>query len=261
MALRMEFREEEMLEMTEMVADDLMDGAEEERDGGDGGGSVLGKSSRVGLLTMKGREWSQRQGEPLKWYERFSVYYLPLELGNRSLARAYKVYSGKPQPAAPPDWYDARDRWDWEARANAYDIARTEQRQEMLDTVGLAIEDEIKDALLIALRASVNRIEGLVLDSNSEEMDVKTAMASIPRLARELQDVYGVGKKAGVAKSVEDFLLALPKGLGQRVMVYIDQRQQAQLPANTRGEVVDGKATELKPARLVAKSKRDSKLI
>ena len=254
MALRMEFREEEMLEMTEMVADDLMDGAE-------GTGGVLEKKSRVGLLTMKGQPWSQKQGETLLWYERFSVYYLPLELGNRSVARAYKIWTGKPQPAAPPDWYDARDRWDWVARANAYDVVRTEQRQEMLDTVGLAIEDEIKDALLIALRASVNRIEGLVLDSSSKEMDVKTAMASIPRLARELQDVYGVGKKAGVAKSVEDFLLALPKGLGQRVMVYIDQRQQAQLPANTRGEIVEGTVNELKPARLVAKSKRDTKLI
>ena len=240
-----------MAEMTVEMGEKLI---EREREGGDGG--ILGAKSRVGLLTMEGVPWSQQENETLKWYERFSVYWLPLEIGNRSVAKAYALYSGKPQPAAPPDWYDMRKKWDWDGRAAAYDVARTDQRKEMLDSVGVAIEDEIKEALLIALRAAVKRVSAIELEG-AEGLDVKTAMGAIPRMAKELQDIYGVGKKAGATRSIEELLSGLPKGLGQRVMIYIDQRQQAQLPANTRGEIVEGEVREVE----VAKSKRDKKLI
>jgi len=241
-----------MAAMTEEVGERLM---EKERDAGDNG--ILGAKSRVRLLTMEGMPWSQQENETLKWYERFSVYYLPLELGNRSIAKAYALYSGKPQPAAPPDWYEMRRKWDWEGRAAAYDVARTEQRKEMIDGVGIAIEDEIKEALLIALRAAVKRISAIELEG-ADGLDVKTAMGAIPRMAKELQDIYGVGKKAGATRSIEELLSGLPKGLGQRVMIYIDQRQQAQLPANARGEIVEGEARVVDD---VALSKRDKKLI
>ncbi len=251
--MRVKFREEKMAAMTEEMGEKLMEN-EEER----GGNGLLGKKGRVRLLTMAGVAWSQMENETLKWYERFSVYYLPLEIGNRSVAKAYALYSGKPQPAAPPDWYRMRKKWDWEGRAAAYDIARTDQRKEMLDDVGLAIEDEIKGALLIGLRAAVERIERIG-EKGITDMDTKTAMAAIPRLAKELQDVYGVGKKAGATKSIEGFLAALPKALAQGVMLYIERSQQAQLPANTRGDIVEGKVVKLEPARLV--KKRENKLI
>lgn len=240
-----------MAEMTEEMGAMLING---EREKGDNG--VLGAKSRVGLLTMEDVPWSQKENESLLWYERFSVYWLPLELGNRSVAKAYALWSGKPQPAAPPDWYKMRKKWDWDGRAAAYDVARNEQRREMLDSVGVAIEDEIKGALLLALRAAVQRIEKIELEG-ADGLDVKTAMAAIPRMARELQDIYGVGKKAGATRSLEELLAGFPKGLNQRIFLYIDQRNQAQLPANTRGEIVDGEARVVETAR----SKRDTKLI
>ena len=206
---------------------------------------------------MEGVPWSQQENESLKWYERFSVYYLPLEIGNRSIAKAYALYSGKPQPAAPPDWYTMREKFDWFGRAAAYDVARTEQRKEMIDGVGLAIEDEIKEGLLIALRAAVKRIAAIELEG-ADGLDVKTAMSAIPRMAKELQDIYGVGKKAGATRSIEEVLSALPKGLVQNLFFMIDQRNQAQLPANTRGEIVEGEAREVEDVVL---SKRDTKLI
>jgi len=248
--MRIAYREAKMAEMTEEMGERLM---EKEREAGDNG--ILGAKSRVGLLTMKGMPWSQQENESMLWYDRFSIHYLPLEIGNRSIAKAYSLHCGKQQSAAPPDWYTMRKKWDWFGRAAAYDVARNEQRREMLDSVGVAIEDEIKEALLIGLRAAVERIESI--EYGASGLDVKTAMGAIPRMAKELQDIYGVGKKAGATRSIEELLAGLPKGLGQRVMIYIDQRQQAQLPANVRGEIVEGEVREVD----VVLSKRDKKLI
>ena len=252
MALRMAFREDKVSEMAEEMADTVMAGTDD--------GGVLGKGARVRLLTMDGQAWSQRQGEELKWYDRFSVYYLPLDLNNRSLARAYGLYSGKSQPAAPPDWYKELRKNDWIERAEAYDMARSQQRREMLDSIGEEIEDEIKEALLIGLRASVWRVEA-INNKGVPDMDIKTAMSAIPRLAKELQDIYGVGKKAGATKHVEEILSLLPLGIQQKVMIIIDQRQQAQLPANTRGDIVEGEVRELEPARVVSARKGKNKQI
>ena len=124
----------------------------------------------------------------------------------------------------------------------------------------VAIEDEIKEALLIGLRAAVNRIE-IIGEKGVADLDVKTAMSAIPRLAKELQDIYGVGKKAGATKHVEEILSLLPLGIQQKVMIIIDQRQQAQLPANTRGEIIDGEVRELEPARVVSARKGKNKQI
>ena len=128
----------------------------------------------------------------------------------------------------------------------------------MLDSIGEEIEDEIKESLLIGLRAAVSRIESI--EYGESGLDVKTAMSAIPRLAKELQDIYGVGKKAGATRQAEDILALLPLGIQQKVMIIIDQRQQAQLPANTRGEIVEGEVKELEPAR-VRKKKGKNKQI
>ena len=128
----------------------------------------------------------------------------------------------------------------------------------MLDTIGEEIEDEIKESLLLGLRAAVARIEAI--EYGESGLDVKTAMSAIPRLAKELQDIYGVGKKAGSAKHVEEILAALPLGIAQKVMQLVDQRQQAQLPTNTRGEIIDGEVRELEPVRMSRKKSKNKQI-
>ena len=54
---------------------------------------------------------------------------------------------------------------------------------------------------------------------------------------------------------MEEILSLLPLGIQQKVMIIIDQRQQAQLPANTRGEIIEGEVRELEPARVVSARK------
>ena len=58
MALRMAFREDKVSEMADEMAEKVMEGMDD--------GSVLGKGSRVRLLTLPGQAWSQRVGEELK---------------------------------------------------------------------------------------------------------------------------------------------------------------------------------------------------
>jgi len=198
----------------------------------------LDQSARVGLLSMKGKPWSQQENEPLMWYERFIIYYLPLEMGNRGVAQAAKLCT-KSQYVSPT-WYAARDKYDWERRAAAYDKARLTHRREMIDTVDLAVEDEIKKALLVALRAAVDK----VVETDTAEIDIKTALATIPRIAKELQDVYGVGSKAGARQNIEALMAAFPRDLTQKILLVVERRQQAALPGSEKvmdsGDIVDG---------------------
>jgi len=87
------------------------------------------------VLTMPGMPWSQMENEPLNWYDRFSTYYLPLGIHERSMAEAYRIYSGNNRRQAPPDWYKTSREWDWEGRAEAYDQLKLEQRQDMLGDI------------------------------------------------------------------------------------------------------------------------------
>jgi len=199
------------------------------------------------VLTMPGMPWSQMENEPLNWYDRFSTYYLPLGIHERSMAEAYRIYSGNNRRQAPPDWYKTSREWDWEGRAEAYDQLKLEQRQDMLGDIEQEIEDEIKGALLSGLRAAVQRVESI--EPGSPDLDVRTAMSAIPRFAKELQNLYGVGAKAGANRAIEDLLKALPMDMAQRVMIRIEQMQQEQLPHVIRAQdddkIIDGEVKRI----------------
>jgi len=247
MSLHIDVKGEEMDKLGAEIAEELLESKKDD--------DVFNGRKRVALLTQKDAPWSQMEDEPTLWYERFAIYYLPLEQGNRSITRAYNTYAGLNVAAAPRPWYTARDKYKWEERAEAYDRARTRQRQELLEKVDVAIEDEIKNSLLVALRAAVHKVEAA-----PDDLDIRTAINAIPRLVNEIQNVYGVGSRVGATKSIEDLLKALPKGLTQKVMIYIDKRQQTQqLPDTKRdqslsNDVIDGKIVEGKTVALPAKT-------
>jgi len=211
-----------------------------------------GENDQVVLLRKTGEQWSQREDEPLNWYDRFSSYYLPLGIHNRSVAKAYRLYTGMDRPQAPPDWYRISREWEWEDRAAAYDHAKLELRQDMLEGIEKDIEEELKGALLTGLRAAVHRIDKISTGPESD-MDVKTAMSAIPRFTKELQNIFEVGSKAGANHAIEDFLKALPSGMAQRVMILIENKQQQQLPHIARNQgngddddsIIDGVMKEI----------------
>lgn len=258
MGLRMQNRAAELDMLGGEIAEELMEKGEEGK-----GDEAFSGHKRVALLMQDGVPWSQMENEPIQWYERFVIYYLTLDSGERSIAGTYNAFSGQHVRSAPAAWYKARDKFDWENRAIAYDEARTVQRKQLIEDVDVAIEDEIKNSLLTALRAAVQKVE-----SSPDELDIKTAINAIPRLAKEIQDVYGVGKRIGIAKNIEDLLKGLPKSLTQKVMIYIDKSQQGELPGNMRGQiagntnVIDAEfVEEASMVGIPAKAKKSKKLV
>jgi len=87
------------------------------------------------------------------------------------------------------------------------------------------------------------------IEPGSPDLDVRTAMSAIPRFAKELQNLYGVGAKAGANRAIEDLLKALPMDMAQRVMIRIEQMQQEQLPHVIRAQdddkIIDGEVKRI----------------
>ncbi|MBI5035583.1 MAG: hypothetical protein HZB51_34255 [Chloroflexi bacterium] len=75
------------------------------------------------------QSWLQRPGEPHKWFIRFERYKL---LGSRrSLFTAYqheREEAGKPhtRQGAPQSWRNASIKYEWESRAQAWDLEQIE---------------------------------------------------------------------------------------------------------------------------------------
>lgn len=87
-------------------------------------------------------DWSRREGEPTKWFRRFERYRL---MGsNRSLLGAYKSepirksQNGRPRKEplrAPPSWTPIADKWEWKARAEAWDMLEAEKEAAAAEAV------------------------------------------------------------------------------------------------------------------------------
>ena len=81
--------------------------------------------------------WARQPKEPSQWYERFQKY---LHLGPaRSLIEVYRTDAKSKKSAAerararnvPGSWFAAVKKWNWYARADAFDDAERKKRDEM----------------------------------------------------------------------------------------------------------------------------------
>lgn len=111
-------------------------------------------------------EWLQREGEPTKWYVRFERYRL---LGvARSMDAAFRYSTAEertakgrqgPQKDVPHQanrhWREAAKKWDWEARAAAWD-----QHEQLLESA--RIEAERLEARRIARENAAKHREQMI---------------------------------------------------------------------------------------------------
>lgn len=76
-------------------------------------------------------EWDRQEGEPTKWYNRFERYRL---MGsNRSVLATYhgesaKSGNGRQKGLTPGSWSTNADKWNWKARAEAWDMQEAQSR-------------------------------------------------------------------------------------------------------------------------------------
>jgi hypothetical protein len=81
------------------------------------------------------RPWERLPGEPLRWYERFTAFRLMEPV--RSVAQVY--YAEHPtlkhaegRRKIPGDWYSYARKWNWEARATAYDEEQAKELEQQI---------------------------------------------------------------------------------------------------------------------------------
>jgi hypothetical protein len=76
--------------------------------------------------------WDRQPGESLLWYRRFERYRLMEPV--RSINAVYGEENGtkqdeKERPKAPGKWYETAKKWQWDARAAAWDVTQDEQTE------------------------------------------------------------------------------------------------------------------------------------
>lgn len=186
--------------------------------------------------------WHRQPGEPSKWFDRFARW---RDAGpQRSMLLAYKRENARNSAAqtVPASWRDAAAKWDWHARADAFDraeAARIEQeRREVRDKRRRLLEDaewrrangllsladrvELELAAMVVLGRSVRRAserEERDDDDPAEvdvtrEVDACRLLAELRRLTLEGLDLArrAVGLPATIAAEVEESQDAPPAG-------------------------------------------------
>jgi len=139
--------------------------------------------------------WLQVDDEPIMWYRRFMMYYLPLG-PNRNLTRAYFKWleTEKPEQAAKMkatrafvntsrNWSVQARTWKWRERAEAFDLHCS---SEIFGYVDQARETLMKSANEAA--------EALVSNLTSPRLGVSAAKEILDRVGLPSTHLVGVGK-------------------------------------------------------------------
>lgn len=139
-----------------------------------------------------GRLWDRLASEPARWFYRFDTFYRPLG-PERSLLAAYRYWhqaeKGRKSEAvsAPTSWREAADRWQWEDRAEAWDI---HQRLERLKE-----EDEARrksrERRIALLNAVMARASDALVKLKADDARWSDVMTAIRLAVQELRHEYG----------------------------------------------------------------------
>lgn len=130
--------------------------------------------------------WERLGSEPPYWYERFLVYLEPGK--DRTLeeaARKWKVSHGGAHKfrGLSAAWVRAAKRYEWEARATAYDdMVRAKEEAEFE-----AIKKSIKADLLLAMRKCVNELKRFM---NETPLPVNMTFGQFLTASEKLIDIY-----------------------------------------------------------------------
>jgi hypothetical protein len=125
------------------------------------------------------RPWERVPNEPAYWYKKFLVYRdMPHPRSIRGAflyEQAYHAPGGKVRSFAGPEWYDNSKKFQWQDRADAWDIWQIEQRER--DRTRERIEEQIhRKELREKLRMKVHDF----LDASDPTQ--RDAMRDFPRL-------------------------------------------------------------------------------
>lgn len=117
----------------------------------------------LALVLADGAAWERLPGEPIRWYARFSRYFLSQEMSSRSLIAAYRAWriaegpTGRPfKHDTPPDrWMEMASAWHWVERAARRDVVELERQRRQ--------DESEKQAMLARQRAAGRKLQELAI--------------------------------------------------------------------------------------------------
>lgn len=122
--------------------------------------------------------WSRLDKEPAQWFARFDVF---RELGpGRTMEECYRrsVAEGKSKPSKTKrphvSWYEASERWNWKARAEAWDAHVKAERDALLDSERRTRWDQDRRKAQESRRQVVQALDGLlrkIIQSKANDMN------------------------------------------------------------------------------------------
>lgn len=120
----------------------------------------------------KQQPWEQRDGEPNRWYQRFNAFRLAGP--GRSIltvSNAEKALKGRKESKyTPGSWRNAAEKWQWKARANAWD-------QHLVDQKAAAIEAKWGGEIM-----QQTEILGRLSEQGRVNPDIFFTQTTVPRL-------------------------------------------------------------------------------
>lgn len=110
-------------------------------------------------MSEERKPWEQMEGESDLWYGRFRTYLL---MGSRRSVNAVfeaenKEKQGKTRTKISRNWYDAANAWEWQARANAYDLEQQKIRRVEEEEQRKQDQEAIRTMLLNHIKAEVDK--------------------------------------------------------------------------------------------------------
>lgn len=132
------------------------------------------------------RSWERLPDEPDRWYARFEVYRL---IGpNRSLLGVYRLVTqllGRSGRAPGQAWYQAAQRWHWQARAQAWDAAEEARLRALLHTQDL--DPHVQRHVMVD--QLLNAVYAVLTTADLTGMDREEARRVLPTLRGLLRDL------------------------------------------------------------------------
>lgn len=132
------------------------------------------------------RSWERLPDEPDRWYARFEVYRL---IGpNRSLIGAYRLVTqllGRTGRAPGQAWHQAAQRWNWQARAQAWDAAEEARLRALLPSQ--VLDPHLQRHLMVD--ELLNAAYAVLTTADLKGMDREEARRVLPTARGLLRDL------------------------------------------------------------------------
>ena len=134
--------------------------------------------------------WEQWPGEPDLWYGRFQLY---LALGPaRSLRGAYRHYTHNDAKTAwNSEWSSAARRWQWRARALAYDA----HQRELLALSERNMRLGLRQRRLAVIEETLDQVRTALDSAHLDEADEALARTWLPQLRSFLRELLAAERQ------------------------------------------------------------------